>query len=130
MIIKQANVIAEDNRRKITSILNGEIGVRDIHILHMKSGEKDESGLVKLPLGNHKHWYAEIMYVMRGKCHYWLKNKEGEEMECDLVEGDIMLRAPEVVHTCTCSEDAILIDGASESWVSEDWNHVREVLKE
>ena len=32
VVIKKANVIAEDDRRKIISILNGEIGVRDIHI--------------------------------------------------------------------------------------------------
>jgi hypothetical protein len=49
-------------------------------------------------------------------------------MECDLEEGDLMMRAPEVVHTCKCTADAILIDGASESWVDEDWNHVREEL--
>lgn len=158
VVIKKASVIAEDERRKIVSILNGELIVRDIHILFMKSGEKEDNRFkcgcicgfnnnvkfcpyhgVKLyngqrhvskPLGNHKHWYPEVMYVIKGKCHYWLKNKEGEEMECDMEEGDIMFRAPEVVHTCTCSEDAILLDGASESWIDEDWNHVREVLKE
>jgi len=122
VIIKKAFVIAEDSRRKIISILNGQINVRDIHILFMKKGDKS-------PLGNHKHWYAEIMYVLKGTCKYWLKNKEGETMECDLTEGDIMLRAPEVVHTCICSEDAILVDGASEAWVDESWNHVREILK-
>lgn len=122
VVIKKAFVIAEDERRKIVSILNGQIGVRDIHILFMKKGDSS-------PLGNHKHWYSEIMYVMKGKAHYWLKNKEGETMECDLEEGDIMMRAPEVVHTCICSEDCILLDGASESWVDEDWNHVREILK-
>ena len=122
--IKKAQVIAEDNRRRIISILNGEIGVRDIHLLEMKKGQTSSY------LGNHKHWYPEICYVYKGKCHYWLKNKEGETMEVDLKEGDIMFRAPEVVHTCTCSEDCILIDGATESWIDEDWNHVREVLKE
>jgi len=128
VIIKKAFVIAEDERRKITSILNGQIGVRDIHILEMKKGET-EDGYVKLPLGNHKHWYPEVMYVMKGKVKYWLKNKEGETMECEMNEGDIMFRAPEVVHTCICTEDCILIDGASECWIDEDWNHVREILK-
>lgn len=122
VILKKAFVIAEDERRKIVSILNGQIGVRDIHILFMKKGDNS-------PLGNHKHFYPEVMYVMKGKAHYWLKNKEGETMECDLEEGDIMFRAPEVVHTCICSEDCILLDGAGEAWIDEDWNHVREVLK-
>jgi len=119
--LRKAQVIAEDERRKIVSILNGELTVKDIHILFMKSGDKGV-------LGNHKHFFPEVMYVLKGKVHYWLKNKEGEEMECDMEEGDIMFRAPEVVHTCTCSEDAILLDGASESWISEDWNHVREEI--
>ena len=121
VVIKKANVIAEDERRKIVSILNGELNVKDIHILFMKKGQQI--------LGNHKHWYPEVMYVLKGSCHYWLKNKEGETMECDLLEGDIMFRAPEVVHTCICSEDAILIDGAEQSWINDDWNHVGEVLK-
>ncbi len=128
VVIKQAQVVSDDSRRKIISILNGEIGVRDIHILEMKKGETID-GFVKLPLGNHHHFYPEIMYVYKGKCKYWLKNQQGEEMECEMKEGDIMFRAPGVVHTCVCSEDAILIDGSSESWISEDWNHVREVLK-
>ena len=120
VVIRKAQVIAEDDRRKIVSILNGEIGVRDIHILTMKKG-----GSI---LGNHKHWYSEVMYVFKGKVHYWLKNKEGETMECDMGEGDIMYRAPEVTHTCTCTEDAILIDGASETFIDEQWNHVREEI--
>ena len=69
--IKQAKIVSEDERRKIVSILNGELGIRDIHLLEMKKGEQI--------LGNHKHWYAELCYVYKGKCHYWLKNKEGEE---------------------------------------------------
>ena len=147
VVIRKAKVIAEDERRKIVSILNGEIGVRDMHILFMKPEPietqiRKSAGVngvitnppqinyVDKPLGNHKHWYAEVMYVLKGKCHYWLKNKEGETMECDLTEGDIMFRAPEVVHTCICTEDAILVDGSSESWIDEEWNHCREVLKE
>ena len=122
IILKKAKVISEDERRRIFSILNGEIGVRDIHLLEMKKGD--------CILGNHKHFYAEVCYVYKGSCHYWLKNKEGEELEMDMEEGDIMFRAPEVTHTCTCSEDCILIDGAQESWVGEDWNHVKDVLKE
>lgn len=121
VFIRRAKVIAEDERRRIFSLLNGEIGVRDIHLLEMKKGEQI--------LGNHKHWYPEVCFCYKGSCHYWLKNKEGETMEFDMVSGDIMFRAPEVVHTCECSEDCILIDGASECWVDEEWNHVREVLK-
>lgn len=129
VVLRKAFVTSDDSRRKIVSVLNGEINVKDIHILFMKSGEKDEKGFVKLPLGNHKHFYPEVMYVLKGKCYYWLKNKEGETMECTMEEGDVMFRGPEVTHTCVCTEDAILIDGASESWINDEWNHVPEMLK-
>lgn len=122
IVIKKAFVIAEDDRRKIFSIMNGELGVRDIHLLEVKKG-----GSI---LGNHKHWYAEVCFVYKGSCHYWLKNDQNEEMEVDLKEGDIMYRAPGVVHTCTCTDDCVLIDGATESWIDDNWNHVPEVLKE
>lgn len=125
VVVRKAKVIAEDDRRKIISVLNGELGIRDIHILFMKKGEELNV------LGNHYHWYPEIMYVMKGKCHYWLRNKiSGEEEEIDIEEGDIMIKSPMVVHTCIASEDCILIDGSAETWVSEDFNHIREVLKE
>jgi quercetin dioxygenase-like cupin family protein len=121
VVIKKAQIISEDDRRRIFSILNGQLSVKDIHLLEMKKGDQI--------LGNHKHWYAEVCFVYKGKCHYWLKNKEGETLEVDMDAGDIMFRAPEVTHTCLCSEDCVLIDGAQEPWVHEEWNHVREVLK-
>jgi len=114
---------------KAIEIAMGKLSVKDIHILFMKAGEKNDEGLIKLPLGNHKHWYPEVCYVLKGKCRYWLKNKEGETMETDLNEGELMYRAPEVTHTCLCTEDCILIDGAEQSWIDDNWNHVREVLK-
>ena len=124
VIIRKAQVISDDSRRRIISVMNGELGVRDIHILEMKKGQKTSV------LGNHKHWYAEVCYVYKGSCHYWLKNNEGEFMEVELKEGELMFRAPGVVHTCTCTDDCVLIDGGQEAWIDEDWNHVREVLHE
>jgi len=123
VIIKKVNIISDDSRRRILSILNGEMGVRDIHILEMKKGESI--------LGNHWHVYPEMMYVYKGKCHYWLRHVfTGETEELDLEEGDIMIKTGFIVHTCTASEDAILIDGAQESWIGEDYNHIKEILKE
>lgn len=122
VIIRKAKIMHEDERRKITSIMNGELGVRDIHILEMKKGE--------VILGNHWHLYPEIMYVMKGKCHYWLKHiLTGETEEVDIEEGDIMIKTGFIVHTCTCSEDTILIDGCTETWIGEDYNHIKEILK-
>ena len=125
VIIKKAFVIAEDERRKITSILNGQIGVRDIHILHMKEGGKI--------LGNHYHWYPEIMYIMKGGGTWWLKNRTIDKdnyMEVRLNEGDIMIKAPFITHTALVDADSIILDGSAESWVDEDFNHYREILKE
>lgn len=120
VIIRKAKIISEDERRKIISVLNGELGVRDIHILEMKKEDI---------LGNHWHLYPEIMYVMKGKCHYWLKHiLTGEEEELDIEEGDIMIKTGFIVHTCRASEDCILIDGSTETWIDEDFNHIKEVL--
>jgi len=122
VFIKKIQVIAEDERRKILSMMNGELNIKDIHILICKKGEQ--------MLGNHYHTYKEICYVFKGKCHYWLKNKlTGEEWETDLNEGEIMYRDAFIIHTCTCSEDCILIDGAECSWIGEEWNHYREILR-
>jgi len=121
--IRKATVIAEDDRRKITSVLNGQIGVRDIHILHMKKGEQI--------LGNHYHTYPEMMYLLKGKGTWWLKHViTGEKETFELEEGDIMFKTGFITHTAKVSEDCILLDGSSESWISEDFNHVRDVLKE
>src|SRR3990167_4401198 len=120
VVIKKAQIIADDSRRRILSILNGEIGVRDIHILFMSKGETKD-GFVKLPLGNHYHNYREVCYCLKGKAHYKLKHElTGEELEIDLNEGETMFRDAFVTHTCLCTEDCILIDGAEQSWVAED----------
>ncbi len=125
VVLKKAHVIAEDERRSITSILNGEISIRDIHILHMKKGDTSD-GFVKLPLGNHYHQYKEVCYCMKGTAKYKLTHEiTGETMEVDLKEGETMFRDAFVSHTCLCTEDCILIDGAEESWVGEDWNHYK-----
>ena len=125
VIIRKAKIISEDERRKIVSILNGEIGVRDCHILTMKQGDTSE-GFVKKPLGNHSHSYKEVCYCMKGKAHYKLKNEiTGEELEVDLNENEIMFRDAYITHTCLCTEDCILLDLAEEMWVEEDWNHYK-----
>jgi len=41
VVMKKAITIAEDDRRKIVSVMNGELSVKDIHILFMKEGETD-----------------------------------------------------------------------------------------
>jgi len=120
--ITKAKVISSDERRDIISITNGVINIQDIHVCIMKKGDQI--------LGNHHHSYSEVCYCFKGSCYYWLHNTlTGEKMEVEFKEGDVMYRAPYVTHTCKCSEDCILIDGAEKSWLSEDWNHTREELQ-
>lgn len=120
--IKKAFVIAEDERRKIISVLNGQIGVRDIHILEMKKGEQI--------LGNHYHWYPEIMYILEGGGTWYLRNRMTDEYEkVRLEKGDIMIKTPFITHTAKVDKDSIILDGSAESWVDEDFNHLREELK-
>lgn len=121
LTIKRAKLIHEDDRRKIVSLLNGEIGVRDMHILYMKKGDSI--------LGNHWHTFPEMMYVMRGSVHYWLKHMiTGETEELDVSEGDIMFKTGFIVHTGLASEDAILLDGSSESWIDNNFNNHSEII--
>jgi len=81
-------------------------------------------------LGNHWHTYPEMMYILKGKGHWWLKHViTGEQEEYDLEEGDIMFKTGFITHTAKVSEDAIILDGSAESWIGEDFNHVREELK-
>lgn len=106
--------------------MNGELGIRDIHILEMKKGETDEKGFIKMPLGNHYHNYKEVCFCYKGKAHYKLKHEiTKEELEIDLNEGEIMYRDAFVTHTCICTEDCILIDGAEYPWTADDWNHYK-----
>ena len=121
VILKKALVIAEDERRKIVSILNGQIGVRDIHILFIKKGEQI--------LGQHYHNYPEVCYILKGSAKYKLKNRQtNEEEEIIMEEGDVMFRDAFVSHSCIASEDCIMIDGAESTWIDDRWNHYSEKL--
>ena len=119
LTVKQAKVISSDERRDIISVLNGELNVKDIHILYMKKG-----GQI---LGNHWHTYNEFMYIMKGKGHWWMKHiLTGEEEEYDFKEGDIVFKTGFITHTAKVSEDCVILDGSCESWIGEDFNHVRD----
>ncbi len=121
VFIKKATIISEDERRRIFSILNGEIGIRDIHILEVKKGTHI--------LGNHYHSYKEICFCYKGSCKYKLKHMiTGEEEEVEFKQGDIMIRDAYIAHTCVVSEDCILIDGTECSWIDENINHYQEKL--
>ncbi len=121
VIIKKAEVISDDERRSITEIMNGQLAIKNLKILHVKKGE--------LILGNHWHPYSEVMYILKGWGHYHMKNIDtDEEEEFDLKEGDVVFRTSRVIHAGYFIEDSIILDGACEMYVSQDFNDIQEVI--
>ena len=122
--IKKIQVVSEDERRSIFEIMNGELSVRNMKILIVKKGEQ--------LLGNHWHPEScEVMYMMKGAAKYKMKNIDtGEEEDYNLVEGDVVFRTSRIVHGGWFTEDSIVIDGATEPYISQDFNDVYEKIIE
>ena len=105
-------------------IMNGELVVKNMKILIVKKGEQ--------LLGNHWHPEAcEVMYMLKGQARYRMKNLDTNEQEdFNLVEGDVVFRTSRIVHAGYFEEDSIIIDGSSESYISSDFNDIKEdILK-
>ena len=123
VFIKKAVLVSDDERRNIIEIMNGDMNVKNLKILNVKKG-----GLI---LGNHWHPYGELMYVLKGSGHYHMKDMDtGESEEYDLVEGDVVYRGPRISHAGHFIEGSILIDGACETYVSADFNDIKDVIME
>lgn len=120
VVIKKAEIVSSDDRRDIIEIMNGQINVRNMKVLKMKKGEL---------LGNHWHPYPEVMYILQGKVKYKMKNIDtGEIEDYDLESGDVVFRTGRIVHAGYFSEDSIVIDGAAEPYLSQDFNDVYEKI--
>ena len=91
-------------------------------ILFVKKGEQ--------LLGNHWHPEAcEVMYMFKGSAKYKMKNLDTkEEEEYVLTEGDVIFRTSRIVHAGYFSEDSIIIDGASTTYVDKDFNDIVEKI--
>lgn len=119
VFIKKAEVVSEDERRSIIEIMNGELSIKNMKVLKVKKGEQ--------LLGNHWHPYSEVMYMLKGSARYRMKNIDTEEHEdFDLVEGDVVFRTGRIIHAGVFSEDSIIIDGACETYISQDMNDIQE----
>lgn len=115
--VKKIDLVHEDERRSIWEVMNGQMSIRNMKILKVKKG-----GII---LGNHWHAYPEVMYLMKGKARYIMKHIiTGEEEEFQLEEGDVMFRTGFITHAGIFDEDSILIDGAAESYIDNDFNDV------
>lgn len=117
LIIKKAHLVHEDERRSLLEICNGEVGFRNLKILHVKAG-----GQI---LGNHWHTYPEVMYVMKGRGEYKLKHViTGETEELVVEEGDVMIKTGFITHTGMFTEDSIIVDASSETYIDPKFNDV------
>ncbi len=119
--VRKAKIVSEDKRRKLIEIQNGQINVKNLKILELKEDSY---------LGGHAHQYCEVMYIMKGRCwDYKMKNIDtGEEENFELNEGDIVFRTGRIIHGGMFAKGSIVIDGASESYISADFNDIQEDL--
>ena len=123
VVVRKAKIVSDDSRRTITEIMNGELAIKNMKILKVKKGEQ--------LLGNHWHPYGEVMYILKGKAIYVMKNIDTKETNVFyLEEGDVVFRSGRIVHAGVFEEDSIIIDAACESYVSADFNDVPEVILE
>lgn len=117
--LTKINLVHEDDRRGLWEVMNGQLSVKNIKILRIKSGAQ--------LLGNHWHPYPEMMYIMEGKAKYKMKHIiTGEEEEYHLEAGDVVFRSGFISHAGIFEEDSIVIEGATESYVGPDFNDVLE----
>lgn len=124
VIVKKVEVVSDDERRSIFEILNGQLNIKNMKILKVKKGQQ--------LLGNHWHPYAEVMYILKGASPiYKMKNIDTNEEETfNLQEGDVVFRTGRIVHAGWFDEGSIVIDGACEPYLNQDFNDVyEEILK-
>ena len=121
VFLTKAKVVSEDDRRKLIEIQNGQISVRNMKILIVKKGEA--------LLGNHWHSGYEVMHIFKGSARYKMKNIDtGEEEEYNLKECDTVFRTGRIVHSGIFTEDSIVIDGGSDTYISAEFNDIPEII--
>jgi hypothetical protein len=122
----KANVVNEDERRKLVELMNGQFDGKNIKILEVKEDSYlgGKSG--------HWHLYEECMYVMKGKVwDYVMENVfTGEKETFELGEGDIVFRSAGIIHGGMFSKGSIIVDIAGATYLSGDYNDCpRELTK-
>lgn len=120
VVVIKAKLVSDDSRRKILEIINGQLAVKNLKVLYVKSNEV---------LGNHWHPYAEVMFILKGKANYKMMNVDTREIEdFNLEEGDVIFRTARIVHGGRFEKGSIIIDGACEVYINSDFNDIKEVI--
>lgn len=119
--IRKITLVHEDERRGIWEIMNGELSIKNMKILKVTEDSY---------LGGHWHTYSEVMHMLKGSAKdYKMRNIDtGEEETFQLEEGDTVFRTGRIVHGGTFTKGSIVIDGACESYISQDFNDIQEEL--
>lgn len=120
VVVTRANVVNEDDRRKLIEIMNGQFAGKNIKILEVKKNSY---------LGGTKgHWhnYAECMYILKGEVwDYKMTNIDtGESQIYKLNEGDVVFRGPRIIHGGWFEKGSIIIDIAEDTYLSGSYNDV------
>lgn len=119
VIVRKIKLVHEDERRKIMEIMNGELSIKCMKLLYVKKGEQ--------LLGNHWHPCAqEVMVIVKGGCSkYVMENIDtGEKETFSFTEGDMVFRTNRIAHGGIFDEDSIILDGATESYLNQDYNDI------
>lgn len=118
--IKKAELVHEDSRRKLIEFMNGEMNIRNLKIIEVK----EDSFLG----GTDGHWhsYGEVMVMLKGECtDYVMENLDtGEKESFNLKEGDIVFRTGRIIHGGDFKKGSIVLDGSSETFVSDEFNNI------
>lgn len=120
IFIKKAQIVNEDDRRKILEIMNGELSIKNMKVLIVK----EDSYLG----GKEGHWhqYPEVMCILEGEAKdYTMTNIDTKETESfNLEKGDVVFRTGRIIHGGWFKKGTIVIDGATESYISSDFNDI------
>lgn len=101
----------------IYEVLNGQMDVRNIKLLHINAG---------VTLGGHSHDFYEGKMLLDGKILYQLKHRFNNFPEARIVMEpyDVMILAPNVIHTAYFPERCTVIDFSALGFFSSSFNNI------
>lgn len=114
----KAPLVLDKPTHKIFEILNGQMDVRNIKLLRINAG---------VTLGGHSHDFYEGKVLLNGKIVYQLKHRFDTAPEArDIVMEpyDVMILAPNVIHTAYFPEPCVVIDFSALGFFSSGFNNV------
>jgi len=124
VIVRKANVVHEDERRKLIEFMNGELTGKNIKILEVKDGGPQWQYLG----GTCGHWhhYPECMVILEGEVKdYVMENLDTGEKETFTFEsGDVVFRTGRIIHGGLFKAGTKVLDIGGETYISADFNDI------